>query len=148
MEVVLRDDVSGLGRRGEIVSVADGHARNYLLPRGLALVAGPGVVAQASAMRRSAEVRDTRARTEAQEVARQLVGQVIRVPARAGSSGKLFGSVTTADVVEATTAQTGLVVDRRALHLDEVIRSVGTYEVSAKPHPDVAFVITVEVVAE
>ena len=87
MKVVLRADVSRLGNKGDVLDVADGYARNYLVPRGLALEASPGVVAQATAMRRSRDVRDARERSAAEEVARALVPQVVRIAARAGGGG-------------------------------------------------------------
>jgi len=145
VKVVLRSDVDRLGHKGDVLDVADGYARNYLVPRGLALRASAGVEAQAGAMRRSRDVRDARERAAAEEVARALVPQVVRVPARAGGGGRLFGSVTTADVVEAVRAQTGIELDRRRLHLEEPIREVGTHRVTARLHADVEFPVTVEV---
>ena len=147
MKVVLRADVTNVGKKGDIVDVADGHARNYLLPRGMAMKASPGVEAQAGAMRRSRDVKDARDREAAEIVARTLVPAVIRISARAGSEGKLFGSVTAADVVEAVTSQTRVELDRRRLHLDEPIRSLGVHEVPVKLHSEVVFRITVEVVS-
>ena len=146
MKVVLRSDVANVGKRGDIIDVADGHARNFLLPRGLAMKASPGIEAQAGAMRRSRDLKDARDREAAEVVARTLVPAVIRIPARAGSEGRLFGSVTAADVVEAVAAQTRVELDRRRLHLDEPIRSIGTHEVPVKLHSDVEFRITIEVV--
>jgi large subunit ribosomal protein L9 len=148
MKVVLRADVSGLGKRGDIVEVADGYARNYLVPGGSAMVANAGVTAQAAAMRRARDLKDTRDREGAEAVARQLVPLVIRVEARAGAEGKLFGSVTTSDVAEAVAAQSGVELDRRRVALEDPIRSLGTHEVPIKLHPDVEFRVTVEVVAE
>ena len=145
MKVVLRADVTRLGNKGDILDVADGYARNYLVPRGLALQASPGVVEQAAAMRRSRDVRDARERGAAEEVARALVPQVVRIVARAGGGGRLFGSVTTTDVAEAVREQTGIELDRRRLHLDEPIREVGTHRVTARLHADVEFPVTVEV---
>lgn len=145
MKVVLRADVSGLGNKGDVLDVADGYARNYLVPRGLALEASPGVVNQAAAMRRSRDVRDARERVAAEEVARALVPQVVRIAARAGGGGRLFGSVTTTDVADAVREQTGIELDRRRLHLDDPIREVGTYRVTARLHADVEFPVTVEV---
>src|SRR3954469_8632099 len=101
MKVVLRADVPNVGKKGDIIDVADGHARNFLLPRGLAMKATPGVEAQAGAMRRARDLKDAKDRESAEGVARALRPAVIRIPARAGSEGKLFGSVTAADVVEA-----------------------------------------------
>jgi large subunit ribosomal protein L9 len=146
MRVVLRTDVDNLGKRGDIREVADGFARNYLLPKGHAIVAGSGVEAQAAAMRRARDRRDARDRESAEGIARQLVPAVIRLPARAGAEGKLYGSVTSADVVAAVSEQTGIELDRRRLRLDEPIRSLGTHEVPVKLHADVEFRITIEVV--
>ncbi|MGH9065479.1 MAG: 50S ribosomal protein L9 [Acidimicrobiales bacterium] len=147
MRVVLRADVGTLGKRGDIVEVADGYARNYLVPRGQAMAATPGIASQAGAMRRSRDVKDARAREGAEAVARQLVPAVVRVPARAGTGGRLFGSVTAADVSEAVAAQTGVELDRRRLAIEEPIRTLGVHEVPVKLHPDVEFRVTVEVVA-
>lgn len=146
MRVVLRTDVDNLGKRGDIRDVADGFARNYLLPKGHAIVAGSGVEAQAAAMRRARDRRDARDREAAETVARQLVPAVIRIPARAGGEGKLYGSVTSADVVTAVSEQTGIDLDRRRLRFDEPIRTLGTHEVPVKLHSDVEFRITIEVV--
>ena len=147
MRVVLRADLPNVGKRGDVVEVADGYARNYLLPRGHAIVATPGVATQAAAMRRSRDLRDARDREAAETVARTLVPAVIRIPARAGAEGKLFGSVTAADVVQAVAQQTGVELERRRLRLDEPIKSLGTHEVPVKLHSDVEFRVTVEVVA-
>src|SRR3981081_2814624 len=98
MRVILRGEVSGLGKRGEVVSVSDGYARNYLIPRGLAMLSHPGAEDQAAAMRRSREIRDARERGAAEEIARKLAPVTIRVEARAGSEGRLFGSVTAVEI--------------------------------------------------
>ena len=146
MKLVLRSDVEGVGNKGDIVEVADGYGRNYLVPRGLAIRATEGSTAQAEAMQRARSVLDAQQRTEAQEVASRLVPTAIVVTARAGDEGKLFGSVTTVDVAQAVLDQTGIELDRRQLHLDEPIKTLGTHEVAAKLHTEVQFPITVEVV--
>ncbi len=146
MRVVLRTDIDNLGKRGDIREVADGYARNFLLPKGHAIVAGSGLDGQATAMRRARDRRDARDREAAETVARLLVPEVIRIPARAGAEGKLFGSVTAADVVSAVSEQTGIDLDRRRLHLDEAIRSLGVHEVPVKLHAEVEFRVTIEVV--
>lgn len=146
MRVVLRNDIDNLGKRGDIREVSDGYARNYLLPKGHAIVAGSGVDAQATAMRRARDRKDARDREAGESVARVLVPAVIRIPARAGAEGKLFGSVTAADVVDAVAAQTGIELDRRRLHLEEPIRSLGVHEVPVKLHADVEFRVTIDVV--
>jgi large subunit ribosomal protein L9 len=146
MRVVLRQDLANLGKRGDICEVADGYARNYLLPKDLAIVASAGVANQATAMRRSRDLRDARDREAAELVARTLVPKVITIPVRAGGDDRLFGSVTTSDVAAAVAEQTGVELDRRKLHLDEPIKSLGTHEVPVKLHSDVEFRVTVEVV--
>jgi large subunit ribosomal protein L9 len=145
VKVVLRADVTRLGNKGDVLDVSDGYARNYLVPRGLALQASAGVVAQAAAMRRSRDVRDAKERASAEEVARALVPQVVHIAARAGGGGRLFGSVTTSDVADAVREQTGIELDRRRLHLDEPIRELGTHRVTARLHAEVEFPVTVEV---
>ncbi len=146
MRIVLRTDLAKLGKRGDICDVADGYARNFLLPKGYAIAATAGGTAQANAMRRSRDLRDARDREAAEVVARTLVPAVIRIPARAGAADKLFGSVTSSDVVEAVEAQTNVVLDRRRLHLAEPIKVLGTHEIPVKLHSDVEFRVTVEVV--
>ncbi|HEV8064682.1 MAG TPA: 50S ribosomal protein L9 [Acidimicrobiales bacterium] len=146
MKLVLRSDVNGLGKRGDIVDVADGYARNHLIPAGRAIAASDGIEAQANSMRRSRDLKDAKDREGAEVVARKLVPMVIKIPARAGAEGRLFGSVTAQDVVEAVEEQAGVVLDRRRLVTDETIRSVGSHEIGVRLHPEVEFRITVEVV--
>jgi large subunit ribosomal protein L9 len=147
VKVILRSDVADVGKKGDIVEVADGFARNYLVPKGFALKATNGNIEQAASMRRSRDVRDAKDRGAAEEVAQKLVPKVITVKAKAGAEGKLFGSVTSADVATAVQEQTGIELDRRKLHLDEPIKSLGTHQVSTRLHSDVEFAITVEVVS-
>jgi large subunit ribosomal protein L9 len=148
VKIVLRADVANLGRKGDLVDVADGYARNYLVPRGLAIQATRGITRQAEAMRRSRQVRDTREREGAQVTARQLAAQRIEITARAGEGGRLFGSVTAVDVAEAVEAQTGIHIDRRRLHLGEPIKTLGVHEVPLRLHAEVEVPLTVEVVAQ
>jgi large subunit ribosomal protein L9 len=147
VKIVLRSDVSNLGRKGDLVDVADGYARNYLVPRGLAIKASSGVSRQAESMRRSRQVRDTREREGAEATARQLEARRVQIPARSGEGGRLFGSVTAVDVAEAVEAQTGVHLDRRRLHLDP-IKTLGVHEVSVRLHPEVEVTVTVEVVTQ
>jgi large subunit ribosomal protein L9 len=146
MRVVLREDVENLGKKGDLVDVRDGYARNYLVPRGLAITANRGVVQQAEAMRRNREARDRRDREAAQELARSLEGRALTITARAGEGGKLFGSVGAADVAEAIATQLGTTVDRRAVSLAEPWKELGSYEVTVKLHPDVQPTVTVNIV--
>jgi large subunit ribosomal protein L9 len=148
MRVILRSDVSDLGKRGDILDVSDGYARNYLVPKGLAMRASTGTESQAAGMRRARDLRDAQDRAAAEEVATALVPKVITVSARAGSEGKLFGSVTSADIVTAVEAQTGVKLDRKRVQLDEPIKTLGTHTVPVKLHADVEFPVTVDVAAE
>jgi large subunit ribosomal protein L9 len=145
VKVLLRADVEGVGRRGDIVDVSGGFARNYLVPTGRAVDAPPGVEAQAAAMRRTRDLRDAKDRESATVVANAISAKPIVVTARAGAEGRLFGSVTAADVAEAIEAQTGAVVDRRRIALQEPIRSVGTHTVSVRLLSEVEAEISVEV---
>jgi len=146
MRVVLRSDVPNLGKRGDVCEVADGFARNFLLPKGRAIVANAGISEQAATMRRARETRDAHERQVAETVARALVQHVIRLPMRAGPEGKLFGSVTTTNIADAIAEQAGLQVDRYKLRLVEPIKTLGTHEVPLRLHAEVEFPVTVEVV--
>ena len=148
MKVILRSDVAGVGNKGDVVEVANGYGRNYLLPRGLAFVASPGAEAQAEGMRRSRNVKDVAARSAAEEVAKSLVNSPVNISARVGTDDKLFGSITTTEIAAAIEAQKGVEIDRRQIVLDEPIKSVGTHLVPVKLHADVEFPVTVEVGAE
>ncbi|MGO9028355.1 MAG: 50S ribosomal protein L9 [Acidimicrobiales bacterium] len=148
LKVLLRSDIEGVGKRGDIIDVSGGFARNHLLPSGKAIVASAGVEAQAASMRRSRDLRDARDRESSETVARTLVGNTVILHARAGSGGKLFGSVHAADIVKAVEAQTGAVVDRKDLVLDEPIKTVGVHNVRVELLGGVVFELTLDVEAE
>ena len=148
MRVVLRADVDGLGRTGDICDVAAGYARNYLVPKGLALKSSPGAARQAEAMRRSAALRRAVDRADAEEIAVRLAPAVLTVSVRAAESGHLYGSVLAADIVTAVEAQVGAVVDSKAVVLDAPIREIGSHTVLFQLHADVEVPVTVEVVAQ
>ncbi len=145
MKVILRNDLAGVGKRGDIVEVSDGYARNYLLPKGLGFAATDGAVNQAKAMRRARDLRDAADRESAQTIASALMAKTITITAKAGSEGKLFGSVTTGDIAQAIHAQANISIDRKKLHVEQ-IKSLGTYSVAVKLHADVEFPVSVEVV--
>lgn len=147
IRVVLRDSVRGLGKRGEIVDVSDGYARNYLLPQGLAMRSSSGAESQAATMRSSREIKDARERAAAEEIAKKLAPTVIKVDARASGEGRLFGSITEGDIVDAVYAQTGLEIDRRAITMDEHIKATGMHSVPARLQSDVQIFLQVEVIA-
>ena len=146
MRVILRADDKILGKRGDIVEVADGHARNHLLPHGLAIPASDGAIAQAGSMRRARDLRDAADRDSAQTVAKVLVAKVIRITAKSGAADRLYGSVTASDVAAAVHDQAGIQLDRRKLIMPESIKTLGEYSVTAKLHHDVEFPFTIEVV--
>jgi large subunit ribosomal protein L9 len=146
MRIVLHDRVTGLGNRGDVVDVSDGYARNYLIPSGLGHRATPGVEAQAEAMRRSWQQKNAQQREAAQQIAKVLVARPVEIAVRAGGEGRLFGSVTTADIAHAVQTQIGIELDRRVLVVDDPIKSLGSHTVRAKLHPEVEFPVTVNVV--
>jgi large subunit ribosomal protein L9 len=148
VKVVLRNDVVGIGRKGDVANVADGYARNYLLPKGLALRATPGVEAQAEAMRRARLLRSAEDRADAVKLADLLAATTVRIPAKAGKEGKLFGSVGANDIVLAVANQAGAQLERRQIELREPIKAVGTYTVTIRLHTDVDAVVTVDVAAK
>jgi len=147
VKLLLRADVQGVGKRGDLVDVADGYGRNYLLPKGFAVKASSGVEAQATAMRRSRDLKDAADRSSSEEIAKTLVPKVITVAARASGEGKLFGSVGAAEIVDAVREQTGIELERRHLVLDEPLKTLGSHAVPARLHTDVQFQITVEISA-
>jgi large subunit ribosomal protein L9 len=147
MNVILRSDVKGLGKRGDVVSVSDGHARNFLLPRGLAIGATEGAVAQAAAMRKARDNKERASREAANEVASRLGSATISVTAKAGNEGRLFGSVTTTEVAKAIAAQTGIEVDKRDIVIDSPIRTVGRHAVVVSLYHDVTSTVSIDVAA-
>ena len=146
MRVVLRGDVRGVGKRGDIVEVSDGFARNFLVPSGHAINATDGIAAQAASMRRRRDLSDAKDREAAESVAQRLVPLTFTIPARAGRRGKLFGSVTPGDIVEAVESQAGIELDRHRLLAHDPIKEVGVHEIGVRLHPEVEFSISVEVV--
>ncbi|MGZ8605499.1 MAG: 50S ribosomal protein L9 [Actinomycetota bacterium] len=145
MKIILQKPVDKLGAPGDIVEVADGYARNYLMPRGMAVKATRGGVKHVDSLKRAHTTRTNKAKAEAEQLASRLIATPIRVSAHAGEEGKLFGSVTATDIVEAIDRQTAIRVDRHDVHLDEPIRSVGTHEVRVHLFAEVDPVISVEV---
>lgn len=130
MKVVLRRDIEGVGRRGDMVEVASGFARNRLFPSGLAIEANDKIEAQAAAMRRSRDLRDAKDREAAQAKADVLSSTTIRIAMRAGETGRLFGSVGPAEVVKAAREQAGVEIDRHQIVMEEHLKEVGDHTVS------------------
>lgn len=148
MKIILTGDVPNLGAPGDIVEVKDGYGRNYLLPRGLAVVATRGAEKQVDAIRRARKSREIRDLGHAREVAAQLGDLAVTIKAKAaGDSGRLFGSVTAADVVDAVRAAGGPALDRRAVEVPGQIKTVGTHPVTVRLHPEVTTELDVAVVS-
>jgi large subunit ribosomal protein L9 len=145
MKIILQKPVDKLGVPGDIVEVADGYARNYLMPRGMAVKATKGGVRHVESLKRAHQVRTNKAKTEAEQVATRLISTAITVRAHAGEEGKLFGSVTASDVADAIEQQAEIRVDRHDVHVTEPIRSVGTHEVRVHLFAEVDPVITITV---
>jgi len=147
MEVILREHVDNLGRRGEVVKVADGYARNYLLPRKLALVATPGNKKQIERERAKLDAREADERTAAQGLAARLAEVEVEIARKVGETEALYGSVTAADVV-AVLAAKGFDIDRRKVQLGEPIKKISEVDVPIKLHRDVTASVKVKVVPE
>lgn len=146
MKVILTSDVDELGHKGDVVDVADGYARNYLVPRNIAVKASPGAIRQAEEMRAAREQALLAAREEAEAFAQSLTGTRVVVAAHAGDEGKLFGSISDTDIATAITKFTGIEVDRKLVALDKPIKEIGLHEVALRPHPEVEFIVTLDVI--
>lgn len=145
VKLLLRANVAGVGRRGDIVEVSPGYARNFLVPRGLAIAATPGGAAQAEAMRKSQNLKDAKDRESAEEIAKTLVSRTINITARSASGGKLFGSVSSVEIAQAIADQANVELDRKSIHLDEHIKTTGSHQVQIRLLGGVEFPVTVEV---
>jgi len=148
MKILLRNDVRGVGRRGDIVDVKAGYARNFLLPSGSALVASDSSEVQATAMRRGRDLRDAASREAAETQKTLIEQQTLTIGARASANGRLFGSVTEADLVNALRTATGISLDRHAIHMAEHLKEVGTATASATLFAGVVATLNVEIVAK
>jgi large subunit ribosomal protein L9 len=144
MEVILREDVSNLGSRGEVVKVAPGYARNFLIPKKLAVTATESNKKIVEQERQSHLRKEAKAQGEAQDLAKLMTGVSVTISQKAGENDQLFGSVTSKDVADALAAK-GFTIDRRKIQLDEPIKSLGEFKVPVKLHKDVTAEVTVVV---
>lgn len=148
MDIILLQDVEHVGYKHELVTVKDGYGRNYLIPQGLALIANSANKARLKELQRREESMEAKRLGEYQEMAAKLDGQVLKIGAKAGTSGKIFGSVTTIQVVNALKEQFDLDVERRKVQLPDDVKELGSYKMVLNLHKEVQPEVTFEVVAE
>lgn len=148
MKVILQQDVKNIGKKGEIVEVAEGYGRNFLLPRGLAVEASAGNVRKVEHQKQTESNKAARELKEAQKIGAKLRDQDVQVSARVGEGGKLFGSVTTQEIADQIRRQFSVEIDKRKIDLKEPIKSLGTHPVTVKVHPQVHVPVKVKVVGE
>ena len=147
MKVILSNDVEKLGHKGDVVTVADGYARNYLIPKGFAILASKGALKQAELMQRARAEQLEKEKAQAAAQVATLAASPVYISARAGEEGKLFGSVTKADIARAILDQLEQDIDRHLIRLDDPIRTLGKHEVEVHLHEEVNALVTVEVIA-
>jgi large subunit ribosomal protein L9 len=146
MKLILTQEVVGLGAPGDVVEVKDGYGRNYLVPRGFAIAWTRGGEKQIVQIKRAREVREVRDLGHANEIKAQIEALKVTLPARAGDTGRLFGSVTTGDVVEAVKKAGGPSLDKRKVDIPQPIKTVGAHRATVKIHPEVSATIELDVV--
>jgi large subunit ribosomal protein L9 len=146
MKLILTSDVNDLGKRGDVVEVAEGYARNFLLPRKKAVKANEGALAQAETIREARIESERQAKDQAELVASQLVGSRVVIAAQAGDEGQLYGSVGLVDVVEGVRRFTGIELDRATVEIPRPIRAIGLHEIQIRLHPEVEFPLTLDVI--
>lgn len=147
MRIILAGDIETLGHKGDVVTVADGYARNFLVPKGLAMVATKGTLRQAEQMRRAREERERKRKEEAAARVAVLASEPVYISARAGEGGRLYGSVTTSDIARAVAEQLEETIDRHDVRLEDPIRRLGTHQVEVHLHEEVNALVTVEVIS-
>ncbi|MCS7047873.1 MAG: 50S ribosomal protein L9 [Verrucomicrobiae bacterium] len=145
-QVILTKEVEALGAEGDVITVADGYARNYLIPRGLAIAATPANLRRVETLRKKREAEQAARRQQAEEMAKKLSGLSLTISAPAGADGKLFGAITTSDIAHAL-QQRGIEVDRKKIVIEPPLREIGIRDVTIKLHPEVQATVRVEVVA-
>ncbi|MEE8497741.1 MAG: 50S ribosomal protein L9 [Acidimicrobiia bacterium] len=146
MKVILMDTVDGLGRKGDVVDVADGYARNYLVPKSKAIKATRGALKEAETLRRSRQESERVEKAAASQIAEALADSRVVVAARSADEGKLFGSIGARNVAEAIAQYTGVQVEPQIIMLTGPIKEIGQHEITLKPHPEVEFQLTLDVI--
>jgi large subunit ribosomal protein L9 len=145
MKLILTNEVTGLGAPGDVVEVAGGYGRNYLVPRGLAMPWTRGAEKQIDLIKRARAARDIRGLDDAKDAAKRLSALTVQLDVRAGAQGRLFGSVSASDIAEAVRKAGGPELDRRRIEISTPIRTVGTHQVTVRLHPEVSTTLDVEV---
>ena len=145
MKLILTNEVTGLGGPGDVVEVAGGYGRNYLVPRGLAMLWTRGAEKQIDLIKRARAARDIRGVDDAKDAAKRLSALTVQLDVRAGAQGRLFGSVSASDIADAVRKAGGPELDRRRIEISTPIRTVGTHQVSVRLHPEVTTTLDVEV---
>lgn len=146
MKLILISDVGELGKRGDVVDVTDGYARNFLLPKKKAVKANDGALAQAESIREARIEAERKAKDEAEKIATQLVGTRVVLAAQAGDEGQLYGSVSVTDVVEGIRRFAGVDLDKKHVEIPKAIKSIGLHEVNVNLHPEVQFPVTLDII--
>jgi large subunit ribosomal protein L9 len=146
MKVILKEDVKSLGKKGDIVNVADGYGRNFLIPRGYAVEASKGNLETVKQESIAKQKREAKEKAKAEALAEMLEKITVKVPAKAGEKGRLFGSITAKDISEAVMQQANIEVDRKKIDLADTIKSLGTYKVNVRLYPGISAVLSVNVV--
>jgi large subunit ribosomal protein L9 len=147
MKLILTQEVPNLGAPGDVVDVKDGFGRNYLMPRGLAIRWTRGAEKQIDSIKKARSVREVRDLGHADEIRQQLEELTVRIPAQAGSSGRLFGAVSVTDIVDAVKSAGGPDIDKRRIQMTSPVKTVGSHQVTVKVHDDVTATLNLEVVS-
>ncbi|MFZ0013797.1 MAG: 50S ribosomal protein L9 [Acidimicrobiia bacterium] len=146
MKLILTADVNELGKRGDVVDVSDGYARNFLLPKKKAIKANEGALAQAESIREARIEAERKAKETAENIATQLVGSRVVLAAQAGDEGQLYGSVGVSDVIQGIQRFTGIELEKGQVEITEPIKAIGLHEVQVKVHPEVEFPLTLDII--
>ncbi|HYA12024.1 MAG TPA: 50S ribosomal protein L9 [Thermodesulfovibrionales bacterium] len=147
MKIILKEDIKKIGKMGQIVDVADGFARNYLVPKGLAIEANTKNIRSVEHEKKIVHERARKLKDSAQDLSSKISAMTITIKAKAGEEGKLFGSVTTMDIAEALHNE-GIEIDKKRISLEEPIKRLGSYPVNIKLHPDVSVQLIIQVIEE
>ena len=146
MKLILTQEVSNLGAAGDVVEVKDGYGRNYLMPRGFAIRWTKGAEKQIDTIKKARSARDVRDAGQAEEIKAQLEGLTVQIKTQAGSTGRLFGAVTVADIADAVKAAGGPEIDKRRIQVDNPVKTLGSHQVKVKLHDEVSATVALNVV--